>query len=487
MGMSDMMDRLRRLNNTRPRRNRSAPVVYTPLDDDRPPEFDDDAIFDAPARHSRQDTEPEPSLPRFLPLAEAAPGRELATAAGLCYVRTQAYPLDTPRGPGPLGALLNLPPAVFHPLHPHFGLGQMQDYRRAAFIDTETTGLGGGASVYAFMVGVGSFEAWLPDAPDQPPVIPDLAAVPTHFVVRQYFMRNPGEERALLLALADQLAAYEMTVTFNGRAFDLPLLRGRYLQNRRLLSLPREAVDLLREDRPHLDLLMPARKLWRRRLHSCRLIHLEQSVLGLHRTEDDVEGREIPDLYRAYVQSGNAVRMRGVFYHNHEDIVSMAALADQLGRAFTESSAPAGAPIQHVVGLDWVGIAQAHERAGQYDLAEKGYRHALESVRTLADRSEIFRRLGEVLKRQGRWGEAAEVWQQWLTSVPGVDPTPYEELAKYSEWQARDIDQAIMWTRWALHNLVTDTRATVPPARRRSLEHRLARLENKQPPPSISD
>ena len=85
-------------------------------------------------------------------------------------------------------------------------------------MDTETTGLGGGAGIFAFMVGVGAF-AWQAGAPA------DAADLPDQFVLRQYFMRHPGEERALLVALADDLRQQRMVVTFNGRAFDLPLLR----------------------------------------------------------------------------------------------------------------------------------------------------------------------------------------------------------------------------------------------------------------------
>src|SRR5690606_3768447 len=133
--------------------------------------------------------------------------------------------------------------------------------RRAAFIDTETTGLGGGAGVYCFMVGVGTFESYQPYAGDQLPVESSSNQPPTHFVVRQFFMRNPAEEASLLVALAQLLEPYEMTVTFNCRSFDLPLLRLRYMQNRRFLPIRRD-VTLLQPDRPHLDLLMPARRIW---------------------------------------------------------------------------------------------------------------------------------------------------------------------------------------------------------------------------------
>jgi hypothetical protein len=370
-----------------------------------------------------------------------------------------------------LGDLLNLPPALFHPFHPQFGLANLQDYRRAVFLDTETTGLGGGAGVYCFMVGVGAFEEW-----------PNSGDAGLHFVVRQYFMRNPAEERALLAALDERLAGAELTVTFNGRTFDLPLLRTRFRQNRRFMPPLGDGATRLAEDRPHLDLLHPARRLWRRRLQSCRLINLEQQILGLMRTEDDVPGHLIPELYLQYLQSGLAGEMRRVFYHNLEDIVTMVALADQLSRAFATDGAPATRTYLH--GQDVAALARAYEAAGRLDLAETHYRRALETLRAPAERGDLFARLGNLLKRQGRWEDAADTWQTWLSSVPDAGLTPYVELAKYCEWQLHDFAQAEMWTAWALHTLTADPARPALPDAEQELQHRLERLRRKQQTPA---
>ena len=486
--MSDMQDRLRRLVGLREKRTRPAPVYNV-------------ADFDAQGNHissplSDFDLEDEAD-DALRPLPELVPGYQIVNAAGVCYCAEQAYPLTEMRGPHTLGSLLESPPALFHRFHPTFGVGEMANYRRAAFIDTETTGLGGGAGVYCFMVGVGTFEAYQPYAPDQLPNATHLEAAPTHFVVRQFFMRNPAEECALLVALADLLADHEMTVTFNGRSFDLPLLRGRYTQNRRFLPLDRE-VDLLHSDRPHLDLLMPARRIWRRRLQSCRLINLEQMILGLHRSEDDVPGQLIPELYHHYVQTGRTSAMRGIFYHNYEDIVTMVALADHMSRAFGDASTssatlpaashaiPSPAPATSalstttVTGMDWAGLGRAHARAGDTEQAVIAYTRALESVRNPTERGEIYRELGEVYKRQRQWAQATETWQSWITSVPGSDSTPYVELAKYCEWETRDLEQAEMWTAWALHNLGKARPGAHRPGEQRELEHRLARIQRKR-------
>lgn len=418
-----------------------------------------------------------PRAPRHGRLEELIPGAVVANAHGTCYLSAHAYPLHTPRGAHPLGRLLDYTPAALAPFHPHFGLERAPSYATAAFLDTETTGLGTGAGVYCFMVGVGTFEAVDAQSPIGP-VPTGLGGPPTHFVVRQFFMRNPGEEPALLAALAAALAGVDLAVTFNGRSFDLPLLRARYGYNRRLLAEGFAHLPIMAEAHPHLDLLMPARRLWKRRAESCRLANLEHVVLEHARTEDDVPGYLIPDLYLAYMRSGDAAEMRRVFYHNREDIVTMVALADRLSLAFsTDLASPAASTLP---ALDWWSLAHCYENQGRDEAALVAYRRALDLLAAHPSRAELFGRAGGILKRQGRWQEAAELWELWLTTVPDNDPTPYIELAKYCEWQLHDLAQAAMWTGWALHNLRNDRHRPARSPAITELEHRLARLSRKQ-------
>ena len=301
---------------------------------------------------------------------------------------------------------------------------------------------------------------------------------PTHFVVRQYFMRSPAEEQALLTALSRQLERHDIAVTFNGRSFDLPLLRNRIRYNLRFLPDFARGVPLLHERAPHLDLLMPARRLWKRRLQSCRLANLEQKVLEFVRTEDDVPGRLIPQLYIDYLRSGDARPLQRVFYHNREDIVSMVALADHLTRAFgsqTDSAQEVELPA-----ADWIALGISYDSQGRNDLAESAYRRALEFTADPHDRAELFARLARLMKRQGRWQEAADAWQAWLSSTPGVDPTPFVELAKYCEWQLNDYDQAEMWTACALYNLQQQDARLAWARTISELEHRLDRIRRKK-------
>ena len=110
-----------------------------------------------------------------------------------------------------------------------------------AFLDTETSGLAGGTGTYAFLVGAARFVEG------------------GEFVLQQFFMRDPTEEPALLEALGRFLAPAQALVTYNGKAFDAPLLSTRYLMHR--MPNPMQGFA-------HLDLLPLARRLWRDRLES---------------------------------------------------------------------------------------------------------------------------------------------------------------------------------------------------------------------------
>ena len=335
------------------------------------------------------------------------------------------------------------------------------DVRRAAFLDTETSGLAGGAGTFAFMVGIGKFE----DAGDE-----------LVYVVRQVFMRSPAEERALLEATAALLADCTGMVSFNGRAFDAPLLTMRYA----LKGQPSPLAGL-----QHFDLLPAARQRWRLRLPSCALGALERDILAHTRSQEDVPGWLIPSMYSEYarsVASGNPSPtaiddMARVFYHNREDIVSMAPLAAMLCTPFEESGQAFPDQTHHPV--DSASLGRCFEELGWLDMSERAYRMALERALSPEVRTVALSRLGWLLKRQERRAEAVAIWQDWITSVPGPDPTPYEELAKHHEWQANDLAAARTWTLWALH---TARQLPAGPSREQalnSLQHRLERLERK--------
>ena len=192
-------------------------------------------------------------------------------------MRTARFPLaDRPE----LADWLTARPEALAALDRNDGLLALEP-GKVAFIDTETTGLSLGTGTYTFLIGVGIYED---DA----------------FVVRQFFMRSPAEERAQLHLVEQALSDRTGIVSFNGRGFDMPLIYNRFV----LAAMPPPMAGA-----PHLDLLPPARRLWKARWGSCSLGNLERNVLAFQRTAEDVPGYLIPDIYRQYYLTGVATDM----------------------------------------------------------------------------------------------------------------------------------------------------------------------------------
>ncbi len=182
------------------------------------------------------------------------------------------------------------------------------DPSRALYLDTETTGLSGGAGTVPFLVGLGFYED------DASP------SGGGRFVVEQLLLKGLGDEAPILEHLRRRIEACSMLVTFNGKAFDLPLLRTRAVLNR---------VAPLAE-RPHLDLLHVARRLHKHRLASCSLQTLESLILGRERV-GDVAGADIAAIYHHYLRSGDEGSLNPIVEHNALDVISMFALVGLYG------------------------------------------------------------------------------------------------------------------------------------------------------------
>ncbi|MDH7501063.1 MAG: ribonuclease H-like domain-containing protein, partial [candidate division NC10 bacterium] len=256
-----------------------------------------------------------------------------------------------------------------------------------------------------------------------------------------YFMRDYGEERALLIALRDFLSQGRGVVSYNGKMFDLPLLSDRFLLNRMRSPL---------EDLPHLDLLHPARRLWRERMGGCSLIHLEESLLGIRRL-DDVPSELIPSLYFRYLQYPDPSLVEPVFSHNALDLLSLMALK---ARACSAVEDPEGCAIQH--GEDYYCLGRIFEDLGQWERSIPCYECALDRGLPAHLRNEARRRLSLILKRSGDRPRAVQIWQSSITQDGSrFDPFSYEELAKHKEHQERDYEGAILIVERAIEQLRT--------------------------------
>lgn len=386
------------------------------------------------------------------------PGEEVATPFGPAWVREVRYPLGEHED---LAEWLRVTPDTLAALDRNDRLLQLTP-ARAAFIDTETTGLSLGAGTYTFLIGIGFYELATHEAAFS-------SDVQSAFVVQQFFMRHPGEERAQLHLVEEALDRATGIVSFNGRGFDMPLINNRFV----LASMPPPLAGA-----PHLDLLPPARRLWKARWGSCSLGNLERNVLGLQRTTEDVPGYLIPDIYRQYYLTGAATEMLArVFYHNLQDVVSMALLGARMARYFRREEADA--LMTDLDAAECISLGRCYDALGWIEASARSYRAVLQRTTAVDSQVLALRELSLLYKRQGWREQAAELWEAWISTVPSEDLTPYIELAKHHEWHTGELAAARGWAAWALRiaegrpagfereDLVTQ------------LQHRLARLERK--------
>jgi uncharacterized protein YprB with RNaseH-like and TPR domain len=354
------------------------------------------------------------SAPRRFHVHEWLPGQEIETAVGKHYETEMFYPGHRRHGSAGIGSLAELPPDLLETISG--GIVSNVPPQQWVFLDTETTGLAGGTGTCAFLVGAGRI-------------------TPDGFRVRQFFMRDYGEEASLLEALTRYLEPFRVLITYNGRAFDQPLLETRYRMNRARPPFARLA---------HVDLLFGARRLWKLRFENCRLSYLEQQVLG-HERQGDAHGAMIPYIYFEYLRTGEMARLLPVFHHNATDIVTLACLTAIVPFAFKD---PANAPLRH--GAEMAAMARWLREAGELERACTLFRRAVDAG--LPD-SLLFQTLWDIAaleRKLGRAEAALEMWSDLAGSKNPFQARAMEQLAKHHEHRARDLEKALEMTRRAL-------------------------------------
>lgn len=318
------------------------------------------------------------------------------------------------------------------------------------FIDTETTGLSGGTGTYTFLIGAGKF-------------------VDGCFQFTQFFMRDPSEEPAQLFAFEEFIASGSCIVSYNGKAFDVPLINSRFTANGLKSPLGEYA---------HIDLLHLVRRIWSQRLSRCTLGYIEAHVLATERSEDDVPGWAIPQMYFDYLRSGDANPLLQVLYHNEMDVVSLAVLLNFSARILDD---PIGAETNHV--QDLISLARLFEDMGDIERSIQLYLHGLQHDEFFADKNfeqyyiKTLHRLSMIYKRQGMYSPAVKLWER-AASFNYIDA--HTELAKHYEHHMREYPIAIHWTEKAISIVLGET--TNPIRQRMNLEdlhHRLSRLIRK--------
>ena len=347
-------------------------------------------------------------------IEELIAGQVVETPLGRHFETEKLWESHRRHGSVYIGDLAELPADLLEPLSA--GAIVSAPPTRWAFLDTETTGLAGGTGTYAFLIGVGSIDS-------------------EGFRLRQFFMRDYGEEASLLYRLTEYLARFDVLITYNGKSFDQPLLETRFRMSR-----ARHPFDRMR----HLDLLFGARRLWKLRLESCRLVDLENRILGVER-QGDLPGEMIPYVYFDFLRSQKAFEVVPIFHHNALDILSLACLTAIVPAAFR---APEKLAVGH--GADLIGVARwllQSERAEEaLGLMRRAIAMGLPDdllFRTMWDAATIERRLG-------RHDAALGLVTELTASRNPYRVRAFEEIAKHYEHREKNVVMALEMTLQAL-------------------------------------
>jgi uncharacterized protein len=361
---------------------------------------------------------PRPKPPADPPSAgfiqDLMSGEVVRTPLGEHFETEKLWERHRRHGSVGIADLADLPADLLHPLSD--GSIPSAHPMKWAFLDTETTGLAGGTGTYAFLIGVGSIDS-------------------AGFRLRQFFMRDYGEEPSLLWRLAEHLAQFDVLITYNGKAYDQPLLETRFRMARARHPFSRME---------HLDLLFGARRLWKLRLESCRLVDLENQILGVER-QGDLPGELIPYCYFDFLRTKHAFKIVPIFHHNAIDILSLACLTAIGPFAFRS---PQGTAARH--GADLIGLARWLLQADRKEEALALFRRAVEMG--LPDHL-LFRTMWDIAgveKRCGRSDAALAVVTELAWSRNPFRSRALEELAKHYEHRERNYTMALEMTRAAL-------------------------------------
>jgi len=428
----DQADRLRLLKKERASRTKTARISRTWLDIDKDPGVTTKEKLERLISLTRS-----PSAKKERPAVPSLDGGKKKPLE----VFENSFNLSSRYGKIPVAAGLDISGEILALLSRDRSFADL-DLSTALFLDLETTGLSGGVGVVPFLVGLGYFRD-------------------DHFQVKQFFLGDLAEERNLLRELGQFFSQmdFRSLVTFNGKAFDLPLLETRFILHRETLPL----CGL-----PHLDFLFSARSLWSHKHESCRLYHLAQQILEADR-EEDIPSAEIPDRYFEFLRTGDLSLIEPILYHNQEDLLSLLGVVISGAALFVEHD-PDNSEIE-ADAMDLFGAARLLERTGQSEKSALFMRRALEGRLSGEIAFLAKMKLASHFKRSGDWTQAVSLWEEMTAFSP---LTCCRELAIYYEHRERDYEKA---RQLAAEGLTAA--AGVSKNLEKDFSHRLERLQRK--------
>ena len=370
-----------------------------------------------------------------IPVEKVIDGKWVDLLGGRVFVLEKTLPMGHMHGNIPIE-----PPHDFNFLSQFMGIDAPLEFKDLLFVDTETSSLSTGTGSFVFLIGMSYF-------------------VDDGLKLVQVFLDHPNDELPFLSCLDDYLADFNTFVSYNGKAFDIPMLKSRFILNK----LPSRLNDFY-----HFDLLHTARRIWKLRLESRKLGDIEKEILAFTRSSQEIPGWLVPQMYFDYLDSQDATPLKGVFYHNEVDVISLAALFIHINNLLCRH------PDTPQDSLDSYAIAYTLGKLGIWDLSEDFYKAGIQKGLPDEVRNEAARNFALTLKRQNKWLQALDYWK---FAADNGDFLSCIELAKYYEHREKDIQQALKWTGIAL--TIAEENG-YPNIEMDTIRHRIDRLERKK-------
>ncbi len=284
---------------------------------------------------------------------------------------------------------------------------------RLLFIDTETTGLGSAAC--PFLIGVAYFND-------------------DSLILEQYFMRDIDDEACVLEDIVCKYSGMTV-VSFNGRSFDVPLIKARCVINEiKANSFAKDQTDLL-----HLS-----RRIWKKRLENCKLATIEENILSVHR-DGDIPGSLIPEMYKKYLETGRPDDMQKVIEHNESDVITMSVLLAKIMRIEED-------PIAELDNVaDLMHLGEFYYGKKQFIRSLECFEAVMKSSTDKVTQYNCMKYTSFIHKKNKDYPQAVMLWEAMDRLSIGAS-LPLTELSKYYEHIKRDPSKALECAIKAKHN-----------------------------------
>ena len=380
----------------------------------------------AQPEHSRKDQN----------LAEILGGEDVETIYGPVIRIIRDYPLGFSHGSIQCGIPIST--SIFQNWA---GMSSYPDKKAFLFLDTETSGLSTGTGTFAFLVGIGIF-------------------TDSSLRVIQYFLESPANEQAMLAQLIKDISGTSLFVTYNGKSFDIPLLKNRYIMNR--IECPFDPYD-------HADLLHITRKLYKFFLPERNLNIVENEILNFERTDLEVPGWMVPEIYTEFLRNHDPEPIKRVLYHNEIDIVSLAALYQHINFVLETAELQNIESIPYEVQLT---IIRFWLEFGEIEKAQILFSSLGEPDSLHDEYSKTAFLLGISLKQNQQIIEAVPYWN---IAAKLDNPFAYIELAKLYEHIQKEYHPALVYSESA--KLIIIEKYPRDHSIHMEIEHRIDRLK----------